>query len=260
MVEKLALMGRHSAATQNRWQQIRLGAKNVLPASVAVMPLGLALGVLLVRSGLPWWSAPLLAGLVLAGSLEFLLIGLLAAVAPLSHIALTSLVVNFRHVFYAISFPLHRVQGKGAKIYSMFALTDEAYALTLQAERNNYSSTRILAIQSLLHASWTTSVLAGALLGSLIPESIRGLEFAVTALFAVLAIEAFKAYRSIPLSLLALISAVVASWIAPQSMMVVAMAMFLAGLAVAYLVRRRTGAGTGELSAGPAAEEGSNAR
>lgn len=94
-------------------------------------------------------------------------------------------------------------QGQGAKIYSMFALTDEAYALTLQAERNNYSSTRILAIQGLLHASWTTSVLAGALLGSLIPESIKGLEFAVTALFAVLAIEAFTAYRSVPLSLLA---------------------------------------------------------
>lgn len=83
----------------------------------------------------------------------------------------------------------------------MFALTDEAYALTLQAERNNYSSTRITAIQGLLHASWTTSVLAGTLLGSLIPEAIKGLEFAVTALFAVLAIEAFKAYRSIPLSL-----------------------------------------------------------
>lgn len=142
----------------------------------------------------------------------------------------------------------------------MFALTDEAYALTLQAERNNYSSTRILAIQGLLHASWTTSVLAGALLGSLIPESIKGLEFAVTALFAVLAIEAFKAYRSVPLSGLALISAVVASWIAPQSMMVVAMAMFLAGLAVAYLLRRRTGAGDGEPAAAPLQEEGSNAR
>ena len=259
MVEKLAIIGAQPVAAHSRWQQIRLGAKNVLPASLAVMPLGLALGVLLVRSGLPWWSAPLLAGLVFAGSLEFLLIGLLAAVAPLSHIALTTLVVNFRHVFYAISFPLHRVKGQGAKIYSMFALTDEAYALTLQAERKNYSSTRILAIQSLFHASWTTSVLVGALLGSLIPESIRGLEFAVTALFAVLAIEAFKAYRSVPLSLLALISAVVASWIAPQSMMVVAMAIFLAGLAVAFLLRWRTAAGTEELAA-EQQEEGRNAR
>ncbi|MBM7768097.1 hypothetical protein [Glutamicibacter nicotianae] len=55
-------------------------------------------------------------------------------------------------------------------------------------------------------------MLAGALLSSLIPEAIKGLEFAVTALFAVLAIEAFKAHRSIPLS--------------------------LAGLAVDYLLRR----------------------
>ncbi|MCS3494140.1 4-azaleucine resistance transporter AzlC [Arthrobacter sp. JUb119] len=258
MSEKLAIKGSRPLSDEGRWQQIRLGAKNVLPASLAVMPLGLALGVLLVRSGLPWWSAPLLAGLVFAGSLEFLLIGLLAAVAPLSHIALTTLVVNFRHVFYAISFPLHRVKGQGAKFYSMFALTDEAYALTLQAERKDYSSTRILAIQSLFHASWTTSVLGGSLLGAMIPESIRGLEFAVTALFAVLAIEAFKAYRSVPLSMLALISAVAASWIAPQSMMVVAMAIFLAGLAAAYLLRRRTG--TAQQAGGQQAGEAADAR
>lgn len=240
MFEKLAIKSTNPTTERSRWQQIRLGARNVLPACLAVIPLGLALGVLLVRTGLPWWSAPLLAGLVFAGSLEFLLIGLLAVAAPLSHIALTTMVVNFRHVFYAISFPLHRVRGRKAKAYSMFALTDEAYALTIEAERENYSSARIVSIQSLFHASWTISVLAGALLSGLIPESIRGLDFAVTALFTVLAIEAYKAYRSLPLSLLALVSAVVASWIAPQSMMVVAMVMFLAGLALVYVLRPGT--------------------
>lgn len=236
MSENLAINGLAPGREQGRCRQISLGARNVLPASVAVMPLGLALGVLLVRSGLPWWSAPLLAGLVFAGSLEFLLIGLLSAVAPLSQIALTTLLVNFRHVFYAISFPLHRIKGRTAKAYSMFALTDEAYALTLQAERRSYSATRILAIQIFFHASWTFSVLCGALLGGLVPEWIQGLEFAVTALFVVLAMEAFKAYRSVPLSLLALASAVLASWLAPGNMMLPAMCLIVAGLGIAYLL------------------------
>lgn len=238
MAENLAIKEAVHEVGDNRWYQMRLGAKNVLPAAVAVVPLGLALGVLLVRVGLPWWSAPLLAGLVFAGSLEFLLIGLMVAVAPLSHIALTTLLVNFRHVFYAISFPLHRVRHKGAKIYSMFALTDEAYALTLHAERRNYSAIRILSIQSLFHASWILSVFAGALLGGLIPDSVKGLEFAVTALFVVLSIEAYKEYQSVPLTMLALLSVVVANLIAPQSMMVVAMLMYLLGLSALYLVRK----------------------
>lgn len=68
------------------------------------MPLGLALGVLVVHSGPPWWVAPLPAGVVFAGSLEFLMVGMTAAIAPLSQIAATAALVNFRHVFYSLSF------------------------------------------------------------------------------------------------------------------------------------------------------------
>jgi predicted branched-subunit amino acid permease len=42
-----------------------------------------------------------------AGSLELMLVGMIAAVVPLAAVALTTLVVNFRHIFYAFSFPLH---------------------------------------------------------------------------------------------------------------------------------------------------------
>lgn len=38
--------------------------------------------------------------------------------------------MNPRHVFYALSFPLHRVTGIAGKTYKTFALTDEAYAMT----------------------------------------------------------------------------------------------------------------------------------
>ena len=53
--------------------------------------------------------------LIFAGSLEFLLIGLTVAAVPLAQIALTAFLVNSRHVFYALSFPLHRVPGEAGR-------------------------------------------------------------------------------------------------------------------------------------------------
>ncbi|WP_276327118.1 AzlC family ABC transporter permease [Streptomyces viridochromogenes] len=98
-----------------------------------MLPLGLAFGALVVRSGLDWWWAGLSAALIYGGSFEFLLIGMVTAVAPPASIAVAAFLVQARHVFYALSFPLHRVRGRLAKTYSTFALTDEAYALTMRA-------------------------------------------------------------------------------------------------------------------------------
>src|ERR1700746_1036424 len=97
---------------------------------LAVFPIGIAFGMLVTHSGLAWWWASVFSSLIFAGSLEFLLIGLTVAAVPLAQIALTALLVNSRHVFYALSFPLHRVTGTAGRIYSAFAMTDEAYALT----------------------------------------------------------------------------------------------------------------------------------
>src|SRR5690625_7170830 len=133
---------------RNTRAQIVQGWKIVLPACAAVAPLGLALGMLVAQSGLAWWWAPVLAAVVFAGSMEFLLVGLLMAAAPLAQVAVSTLLVNFRHVFYALSFPLHRVRGLSWKAYSTFALTDEVYALPTTPDAQTWSRTRIISIQA----------------------------------------------------------------------------------------------------------------
>ena len=210
--------------------------RTVLPACVAVVPLGLALGVLVVHSGLAWWWAPVLGAIVFAGTMEFLLVGLLAAAAPLAQIAVSTLLVNFRHVFYAISFPLHRVHGAGWKAYSTFALTDEAYALTVTPQSAGWSRARIIGIQAFFHVAWVLCVAAGAGLGSLIPPQVVGLEFAVTALFVVLGLEAYKVRRSLPIPVLALGCALVAALISRENMLLVAMGMFVAAIVGSYVL------------------------
>jgi 4-azaleucine resistance transporter AzlC len=223
-----------------RFAEVAAGRRIVLPACAAVVPLGLALGVLVVHSGLAWWVAPLLAGVVFAGSLEFLMIGLLAAVAPLSQIAMTALLVNFRHAFYALSFPLGQVPGTGWKAYSTFTLTDEAYALTTSPEARRWSRARILSIQGIFHAIWTLAVTLGAAIGGLIPRQLVGLDFAVTALFAVLSIEAYRERRSLPLPALGLLCSLVAALMAPpRDLLMVAMGLYVGALVASYAFGRR---------------------
>ncbi len=86
------------------------------PIGLAFIPLGMALGFLVVHAGLAWWWAPVFAAVIYAGSLEFLMVHLAATAAPIAVVALTTVVVNSRHVFYALSFPLHRVRGVPAKL------------------------------------------------------------------------------------------------------------------------------------------------
>lgn len=224
-------------------EEIAAGWRTVLPACVAVVPLGLALGVLVVQSGLAWWWAPVLGAVVFAGSMEFLLVGLLAAAAPLAQIAVSTLLVNFRHVFYAISFPMHRVRGRGWRAYSTFAMTDEAYALTATPEAAGWSRARIVSIQASFHVAWVLCVAAGAGLGSLIPPGVVGLDFAVTALFVVLGMEAYKVRRSVPISVLALGCAIVAALISRDNMLLIAMGMFCAALVCSYVLAARRSSG-----------------
>ncbi|WP_232734348.1 AzlC family ABC transporter permease [Kitasatospora sp. CB02891] len=216
---------------------VRSAAADTLGVGLGLYPLGVAFGVLLVQSGFDWWWAPVFSSLIYAGSLEFLAIGLLLAVTPLASVAVTTFLVNFRHVFYGLSFPLHRVRGRAAKAYSVYALTDEAYALS--AARPHLTGRRIVAIQAFCQAYWVLGGVTGALLGAALPGTVRGLDFALTALFAVLAVDGWRATRDVPGPILALLSALAALLVAKGQLLVVALGLYVAALTVRHLLRGR---------------------
>ena len=206
---------------------------------LGLVPLGLAFGVFLTHSGLAWWWAIVFATCIYAGSFEFLLVGLVGAVAPLATIATTAFLVNVRHVFYSLSFPLHRVDGTIARAYSTFALTDEAYALTTSGPGRSWTGRRIPWLQLFLHSYWVGGAALGAMAGSLIPSSVHGLDFALTALFAVLAVDAIRARRDdLATPALALLCALVARFAFPGQMLLVAFGLFTAALVWRHLAAR----------------------
>jgi 4-azaleucine resistance transporter AzlC len=190
----------------------------------------LAFGLVVVHAGLPWWWASVFTAVVYAGSLEFLLVPLAVAAAPLAVVASTTLIVNLRHVFYALSFPLDRVDGRLARVYSTFALTDEAYAVTT-GEPRGWTSRRILLVQFIFQVAWVLGATVGALAGSALPiERVEGLDFALTALFVVLAIDAYRTRPDRFVAVFAAVCAIVAWLIAPEWMLVSAFAGYTAVL------------------------------
>ncbi|MEU9447571.1 AzlC family ABC transporter permease [Streptomyces sp. NPDC048277] len=207
--------------------------KDSASVGLGLLPLGLAFGVVISHAGLPWWCATLFTAVIYAGSFEFLLVNLAVAVTPLATVALTAFLVNVRHVFYALSFPLHRVRGRLARTYSTFALTDEAYALTTGDQARSWTGARIVWLQLFMQLYWVAGATAGALLGSVVPDSVTGLDFAMTALFAVLALDAVRERRDdLPTPVLALLSALVARLVLPGQMLLVAFTLFTAALLV----------------------------
>ncbi|MFI8239414.1 AzlC family ABC transporter permease [Streptomyces sp. NPDC085866] len=220
--------------------EARAAFEDSASVGLGFVPLGIALGVLVTHAGVGWWWAGLSSALIYGGSFEFLLIGMVTASAPLVSIAVSAFLVNLRHVFYALSFPLHRVQGRLGKAYSTFALCDEAYALTAGQQARSWPSRRILWLQLFMHLYWAGGATAGALLGSLVPDSVTGLDFALTALFTVLSLDAVRDRRGdLPTPLLALLSALAARLLFPGQLLPVAFALFTAGLLARHLTTRR---------------------
>src|SRR5699024_8358480 len=95
-----------SMAPENSHHEILTWLKLGNWPGIGLYPLGIALGLLVTQSGLPAWAVLGLSIFGYAGSLEFLMVDMMTAGTGLLAIAVTTFFVNFRHVFYAFSFPL----------------------------------------------------------------------------------------------------------------------------------------------------------
>ncbi|MGI6181878.1 MAG: AzlC family ABC transporter permease [Agathobaculum sp.] len=178
--------------------------KALRPAFAATIPvlcgylfIGLAFGVMLRDIGFaPPWA--FLASLTIyAGSGQYLLVSLLAAKASLFTVAVMTLLLNCRHIFYGLSFLETFHQMGRRKWYMIFSLTDETYSLlcSLQTPADvNPSDMRFL-IALLDHSYWILGSVLGAVLGSVIPFDSTGIDFAMTSLFTVIFIEQWKSSK-----------------------------------------------------------------
>ena len=220
-------------------EEIHKGIKDTWAAALGLIPLGLAFGLLMVQSGFSWWWTPIFSIVIYAGSMEFLAISMVTGgVSALSSL-LTGFMVNFRHIFYGLTFPRKRINSPVGKAYSTYALTDETYAIVSALPREErLSGTRILSIQIFCQMLWVGGGLVGALAGQVIPSSVEGMEFALVALFVVLAMDSFRNNQDLFLPLSAAALGILAAFITPGQLLMLSLSAYFLLLIIRYLSPR----------------------
>ena len=230
--------GAERTSTQNDFR-LAVADSSVVMLGIAV--LGLGLGIILNAHGLPIWTAPLLSAVVFAGSVEFLMVGMLSGGASVASIALTVFLVNARHLVYGLSYPLHSVKGFWAKALAIHTLCDEAFALNSGPDRNERSGARILWVNTLIYVSWILSVVLGYVLGASFLNDLKGVDFVMVAIFTVLAMDGYRANPDRVTALFVAISAAIALIFAPSSFLVVALGSYVVLLLARFPVAKRRG-------------------
>ena len=171
---------------------LREAFPRTLPVLAGYLFLGTAYGIAMRARGFGALWSGLSSLVIFGGSMQFALIEpLTQAFAPLT-IALLTLLIQARHIFYGLSMldkysPLSRCR----KPYLIFSLTDETYSLVCEGAPADADPGRwYTAVSALDHSYWFTGSILGALLGSLIPtEALTGIDFSMTALFTVIVTE-----------------------------------------------------------------------
>ena len=169
-----------------------------LPVMTGYLVLGFGFGILLKTSGYGILLAFAMSLLIYAGSMQYVAIGLLTGGASFLTVALTTLMVNARHLFYGISM-LGKYRGTGAKkTYLIFALTDETYSLACNIPPTipeEHHTDYCFLVSVFNHCYWVVGSVLGAVVGSLLTFNSEGIDFALTALFLTVFLEQWLTHK-----------------------------------------------------------------
>ena len=169
-----------------------------VPVLMGYLSIGIAFGLMLEAIGYNFIWAFFMSLTIYAGSGQYMGVELLATGAALVNVAVLTLILNFRHLVYGLSL-LEKFRGMGVrKLYMIFSLTDETYALLSSArvpervDPHDY----YFAVAVLDHCYWILGSVIGSVAGALIQFDTTGIDFAMTALFLVIAVDQWSTYRS----------------------------------------------------------------
>ena len=223
----------------------RAAFPDTIPVLMGYLAIGMAFGLMLEAIGYNFIWAFFMSLTIYAGSGQYLGVDLLKTGASLASVALLTLIINFRHLVYGLSM-LEKFRGMGLrKVYMIGALTDETYALLSSARVPDRVEPHAyyFAIAVLDQCYWIAGSVLGSLAGALIQFDTTGIDFAMTALFIVIAVDQWRAYRQHLPALLGLGVTLLSLWLlGPDAMLIPALCVIVLAL---LLLRPRLEGGTG---------------
>lgn len=206
-----------------------------LPVMYSYLIIGMGFGVVVQSRGFgPLWAGAM-SVFIYAGSMQFVALELIGSGASLLTAAITTVMVNLRHVFYGLSM-VDKYKTTGAfKPYLIYALSDETYSLVcnppelLPGERRYF----YLLVSSMDQACWVLGSILGGLLGAALPFSTEGIDFALTALFVSVVAEQWLSTKEHTPALLGLgLSVLCLLLFGPENFLLPAMLLILLGLSL----------------------------
>jgi len=167
-----------------------------IPVMAGYIVLGIGFGMLLQTRGYGVLWALAMSLFIFAGSMQYVAIDLMTGGVSLITAALTTVAVNARHLFYGISMvDKYKIQTKNAfplkKYFLFWTLTDETYSLVCsdEPEKSGNPSKYYFYVSLFDYSYWVLGSVLGSLLGEVIPFSMEGIDFSLTALFLTVFVE-----------------------------------------------------------------------
>lgn len=156
-----------------------------IPVMAGYLVLGAGFGILMKNAGYGLIMTFVMSTFVFAGSMQYVGINLLSGGASVLSTAITTFMVNARHIFYSISMIENYRNTKLYKPYLIFGLTDETYSLLCDVKiENDVDRNRLYFFTTLFnHIYWVAGSVIGNVVSEHLPFSTVGIEFSMTALF-----------------------------------------------------------------------------
>lgn len=224
-------------------EDVLAGVRAFAPLALGIVPFSLIAGITAVDAGLSTLQAIGMSVFVFAGASQLAAIELLGQDAPLVVVVLTAVVINLRFTMYSASIaPYFRGVSGLRRWVGAYILTDQAYALSVAAFRDDERDTRervsyYFGAAAGLWAVWQVGTVVGALLGATVPAGLS-LEFAVPLTFMALV---FPAIEGRPTAVAAAVAAGVAVLAAPLPFNLGLLTAAFAGIGAGVFLEHRAG-------------------
>jgi 4-azaleucine resistance transporter AzlC len=170
--------------------------KLTLPVGMGYIPTGFAFGVLGTEAGFPLSLTIGMSCFIFAGALQFAAIPLLVSGAGVVTMAVTTLLINLRHVLYALPLLDYLPHRRASRGYVIAALTDENFSVLSSTPADAPRADLALPVSFINHGYWIAGTAVGALAGQQAMQWVPHIAFALPCLFTILAIEQYLAKRS----------------------------------------------------------------
>lgn len=179
-------------------REFRFALRNTIPIFFTYLFIGIAYGILMTDSGYGILTTAASSLFIYAGSMQLVMVPMMASGASLLTLALMTLFINARHIFYGVGFvEKFRTMGAAAP-YMIMSLTDETYSVlcSVKYDPGIDMNKAALLISLCNHFYWVIGSMIGACAGTYMHFDMQGIDFSLTAFFLVVVVDQWKQYGS----------------------------------------------------------------